>query len=163
MGTVVTFDPATFVAAFPEFTSVPTERLTLIDGLVESTLYDNTGAGPVNDPVQALNLINLLVAHVLTLFGPSVTTNGQGNGTANSPGAPVGRLDAATQGSVSSSFTYDIPQNPSAPWYIQTKYGAFYWLATARYRSARYIPLGNSGTGYAKDFLAPPWCIPGGI
>lgn len=162
MGTVVTFDPVGFVAAFPEFTSVQTARLTLIDQLVESTLYDNTGAGPVNSPTMALNLINLLVAHLLTIFGPSVTASGN-NGVASNPSAPVGRLDSATQGSVSSSFAYDVPTNPSGPWYQQTKYGAMYWLATAQFRSARYIALGNSGTGFAKDFLNCGLNIPGGI
>jgi hypothetical protein len=163
MGTTITFDPTAFVQAFPEFQNVPPARLTFLFGLASSTLLDNTGAGPVNDPAQLLDLFWLLVAHLLALFGPSVTTGGQGGGTAGSPGAPVGRLDSATQGSVSSSFAYDIPQNPSAPWFVQTKYGATYWLATAQFRSARYIALGNSGTGFAKDFLAPPFRLPGGI
>lgn len=163
MGAVATFDPVAFVQLFPEFASVPTARLVLMDQLAESTLLDNTGTGPVPTVTAQLNLLNLLVAHLLALFGPSVTTGGQGGGTASSPGAPVGRLNTAAQGTVSSGFDYNIPQNPSAPWYIQTKYGAMFWTATARYRSVRYITAGGSGIGIAQDFLSPPVQLPGGL
>ena len=89
---------------------------------------------------------------------------GGGSGVAGTPNAPVGRLASATEGTVTVSYDYPVtPANPSMAWYAQTKYGAMYWTATVRYRSARYFAIGNSGTGYAKDFLAPPGgFIPGG-
>ena len=32
------------------------------------------------------------------------------------------------------------PEVAGAEWFVQTKYGAAYWAATARYRTARYYP-----------------------
>ncbi len=163
MSTIVTFDPVAFTTAFPEFSTVPVARLQLLFTIAES-LLDNTGGGPVQDPVLLQTLFQLLVAHLLTLFGPSVTTGSQTGGVAGSPNAPVGRLSNATEGTVSVSYDFPVtPENPSQAWYAQTKYGALYWTATVRYRSFRYATIGNSGTGFAKDFLAPPWRRPGGL
>ena len=163
MGAVVTFDPVAFTTAFPEFATVPAARLQLLFTIAES-LLDNTGGGPVDDPTQLTVYFQLLVAHLLTLFGPSVTTGSQTGGVAGSPNAPVGRLSDATEGTVSVSYDFPVtPDNPSQAWYAQTKYGAMYWTATVRYRSFRYATLGNCGTGYSKDFLTPPWRLPGGL
>ncbi len=163
MGAVVTFDPVAFTTAFPEFSTVPPERLQLLFTIAE-TMLDNTGAGPVNDSAQLTVYFQLLVAHLLTLFGPSVTTGSQTGGVAGSPNAPVGRLSQATEGTVSVSYDYPVtPDNPSQAWYAQTKYGAMYWTATVRYRSFRYFARGDSGTGFAKDFLAPAFRVPGGL
>jgi hypothetical protein len=162
MGAIVTFDPVGFQTAFPEFATVPVARLDVLFTLAEG-LLDNTGAGPVNDANQLQVYFQLLVAHLLTLFGPSVTTGGQGGGVAGSPNAPVGRLDSATEGTVTTSFDYGTIINPSEAWYVQTKYGALYWTMTARYRSFHYVARGDSGTGYAKDFLHRAPRRPGGI
>jgi hypothetical protein len=163
MGVVVTFNPANFQAEFPEFANVPTARLNMLATLATQTVFDNTGAGPVNDPNYALQLLNLLVAHLLTLFGPSVTAAGTLGGNSQSPGQPLGRLESASQGSVSASYGYNVPTSPSGPWFQQTQYGAMYWMATAQFRSFVYVPSGCSGTGYAVDYLYPTYNIPGGV
>ena len=163
MGAIVTFDPVAFTTLFPEFATVPVPRLAMMFTLAQ-TMLDNTGAGPVGDPNQLTTFFQLLVAHLLTLFGPSVTTGGQGGGVASAPNAPVGRLSQATEGTVTVGYDYPVtPANPSMAWYAQTKYGIMYWTATVRYRSVRIIPIGNSGTGFARDFLAPPQAVPGGL
>jgi len=163
VGAVVTFDPAAFIVLFPEFATVPPARLTLLFTLAQ-TMLDNTGAGPVNDPTQQTTFFQLLVAHLLTMFGPSVTTGGLGGGVASLPNAPVGRLSQATEGTVTASYDYPVvPGNPSQAWYLQTKYGAMYWTATARYRSAQYMVTVSPGTGYSQDAIAAPIYVPGGV
>jgi Protein of unknown function (DUF4054) len=75
-------------------------------------------------------LLGLLTAHVAALFAP---LNGQ-----PSP-SYVGRISNASEGSVSVGI--DFPGcTPNNAWYCQTKYGAMYWAATARYRTMRYHP-----------------------
>lgn len=157
MGAVVEFDPAAFKVAFPEFTAAPDARCAIMFGLASSNLLDNTGGGPVNDPGELTNLFYLLVAHLLQLFGPAAPYK-PGN-------RPPGRVAQATQGSVSSTFDYAIPAGSAlAPWFAQTQYGAFYWTATARYRSARYFASGASGIGQARAYGAGPvYRPPGGV
>lgn len=60
------------------------------------------------------------------------------------PAGIVGRIASATEGSVSVAAEYDAPPNASQAWLIQTKYGAEYWSATAKYRTARYVPNRNT-------------------
>lgn len=145
---VVTFDPAAFKVAFPEFADVPDARLDMLFGLVTATVLDNTDASPVTDIVQRSALLSLLVAHMLTLYGTGVAgAGGSGTGT-----APVGRLASATEGTVSTSFAYTAGGSPSADWYNQTQYGAMYWIMMAPFRSFRYVPIGQSGVGHAVDF-----------
>lgn len=126
---VVTFDPAAFQAAFPEFA-------TLTQGQCEAqfalaTLYlDNS----VNSRVQQIEnrapLLNLLTAHLCKL-------NCGANGAA--PSQLVGRISTATEGSV--TVGTEMPDQPrGAAWYQQTKYGAQYWTASARWRQARFVP-----------------------
>lgn len=145
---VVVFDPNTFKAAFPEFAAVPDVRLTLLFNLAAAGILDNTDASPVTDMEQRAALFQLLVAHLLTLFGTTVA------GTAgNGPIGIVGRTSSATEGSVSTSLEYNVPTNPSAAWFNQTQYGAMYWLMLAPFRSFRYIAFGQSGIGRAVNYL----------
>ena len=68
------------------------------------------------------------------------------------------------EGTVSTSFQLEVTnQNGSAPWWNQTKYGAMYWMATARFRSFKYIATGSSGVGFSKAYGIPPVNIPGGV
>ncbi len=126
---VVVFDPVGFVARYPEFATCP--ALTLTAYFSEATLYlNNTDASPVADPVIRAMLLNMLVAHIAALnFG----VNGQ------PPAGIVGRVNQASEGSVSVSAEMGPASNTSA-WYMQTKYGASYWQATAGYRTFSYRP-----------------------
>lgn len=147
---VVVFDPAAFKLAFPAFADVPDARLTILFGMVTTTILDNTDASIVTDIDTRTSMLYLLLAHVLTLFGDGVTSGGVGTG----PGtAPVGRLASATEGTVSTSFAFDVPASPGSAWFNQTQYGAMYWMMMAPYRSFRYVALGQSGVGRSLDYL----------
>ena len=151
----ITFDPAAFIVEYPEFASVSTARLQAMFNQAQAALLDNTGGSPVTDDNVLRELFNMLVAHLLTLFGAAPTS-------ANS--RPPGRLASAAEGTVSSSFEFKLPEGSAiAPWYNQTQYGAMFWMATARYRSARYFASGGTGIGTARAYGQPTIQIPGGV
>jgi hypothetical protein len=152
---VVTFDPAAFAAAYPEFASVAQARTTMLFGLAAATILDNTDGSPVMDINLRTQLFYLLVGHLLLVFGSAPTTPDN---------TPPGRVASATQGTITTSFEYTMPQGSAmAPWFLQTKYGAMYWTATAPYRSARIIANGESGIGRAIAYGSVPYDVPGGV
>lgn len=148
---VVVFDPAAFILRYPEFATV--DPVLLNDYFTEATLYlDNTPCSQVRDLSQRSLLLNMLTAHIASLY----------SGTNGDPASPlVGRVNTATEGSV--SVGTDLNGIPgTAQWYAQTKYGLSYWQATPRYRTMRYVPGSSSrpsdfvprGYGY---FGLYPW------
>lgn len=127
---VVVFDPAAFVARYPEFASVNPTVLGMY--FAEATLYlDNTDCSRVTDPGQRALLLYMLTAHVAALNGSGV--NGAG------ASGVVGRTSSASEGSVSASFEYAVANNGLEAFFQQTQYGAAFWAATARYRTAIYL------------------------
>ncbi|MDE3023802.1 MAG: DUF4054 domain-containing protein, partial [Pseudomonadota bacterium] len=68
------------------------------------------------------------------------------NGQAASP--LVGRINSATEGSVSVTADMGAVTNTQA-WYMQTKYGAAYWQASAPYRNFQYR-TGSSRSAQSK-------------
>lgn len=126
---VVTFDPISFKAAFPELATLTDGQCTAQFAL--ATLYlDNS----VNSRVQQIEnrapLLNLLTAHLCKL-------NCGANG--NAPSQLVGRISEATEGSV--TVGTDLPAQPQgAAWYQQTRYGAQFWTAARRFMQARFVP-----------------------
>lgn len=138
---VVIFEPAVFIVEYPEFTGIPTPALT--KNFRHSTLQLNNSCGSlVRNAMTREILLGLLTAH-LTLLANG-TNDGAGNVTP--PVGIVGRIASATEGSVTVAAEYDAPPNASQAWLIQTKYGAEFWAATARFRTARYIPAPNNPT-----------------
>lgn len=137
---IVVFDPAAFIVRYPEFASVST---TLLQAYFdEATIYlANTDDSRVQQIEQRAVLLNMLVAHIAQLNVGSTTQ----------PVSPlVGRVNAATEGSV--SVGTDMGVVPfTAAWFLQTKYGASFWQATARYRTMQYVP----GRSYAGVFCYP--------
>ena len=88
----------------------------------------------------------MLTAHIAKLFAPP-TTGGSGG--------LVGRINSATEGSVSVQAAYSNKVSEQMAWFIQTQYGAMYWSATAPFRRARYVgnlrgrgTVGPPGYGY---------------
>lgn len=104
---------------------------------IATTIHRNDGGGPVNDAAQQLNLLNMVTGHLAALFAPPAP--GQ------APSTLVGRISSATQGSVSVQAAYSNNVTEQMAFFIQTKWGALYWLATAPYRTMRYIPNTNRG------------------
>lgn len=126
---VVTFNATDFLARYPEFNPLAPSLLPLYFG--EATLYlDNSLSSPVQQIEQRTPLLYMLTAHIAALNGGA---NGQ------TPQSIVGRINTAAEGSV--SVGADMGQVPgTAAWYMQTKYGAAYWQATAAYRTTQYLP-----------------------
>jgi len=156
---IVTFDPTAFKAEYPEFNAAPyvvsDARANNMFLIASTTLLDNTDNGPVMDLTQRTQLFYLLVAHLLLLYGTSATP------TLNN--TPPGRISSATQGTVTSQFDYQVPQGSAmAAWYLQTKYGALFWAASAPFRSAKYFGV-PSGVGYARAYGVPFTNMPGGV
>jgi hypothetical protein len=121
----VQFDYGTFISRFPEFADA---NLTLAQFQAlfdEAGLYfRNDGTSPVSDPVKLLMIMNLITAHLASLY--TITDDGHARSDL------VGRIDSATQGSVSVSASYDVPG--TASWWVATKYGAQAYQAIAAYR-----------------------------
>lgn len=127
---VVTFDYAVWVARYPEFSSV--SQPLAQSYFNEATIYlDNTACSIVQDTARRAVLLNMLTAHIAAL---------NRKGTDGQLASPlVGRIDSATEGSV--SVHADMPGGTAnAAWFQQTPYGAAYWQATAQYRTMRYVP-----------------------
>ena len=129
MGVVAAFDPEAFKAAYPQFATLSDAQL--VNCFNQATLYlANDGSGPVANVQTQTMLLWLLTAHVAQL---TCGINGQ------APSGLVGRVASASEGSVSVST--DLGGIPgSAAWFAQTGFGLSFWQATARYRTARYVP-----------------------
>lgn len=125
---VVIFNPTNFKARYPEFNTVSDAVLGMY--FDEATLYlSNTERSIVQNVAIRTILLNMITAHISVL---NSVINGQQSSDL------VGRINSATEGSVSVSADYGAVTNSQA-WYAQTKYGAEYWAATIRYRRARYV------------------------
>lgn len=126
----VVFDPLGFVARYPEFTAVTSPVLGMY--FSEATMYlDNTDTSRVSDLGQRAVLLSMLTAHVAALNGSGASGNG-------APGM-VGRINSASEGSVSASADYAQATNGTMAWYQQTQYGVAFWAASARYRTMQYV------------------------
>jgi len=116
----VTFDYSAWVARYPEFSSVLESTAAMY--FSEATLYcDNSGQSRVTDESVRSVLLNMLTAHIAFI-------------AARDAGV-VGRISSASEGSVSASFSGPTPG--TGEWFLQSKYGAAFWQATAQYRKAR--------------------------
>ena len=128
--TQVAFVYSDWSTRYPEFSS-SVNATQAADCFLQATLYlDNSDGSIVQDIPTRTMLLYMVTAHVAALnFG----TNTQ-------PASPlVGRIDSATQGSVSVSAKMP-DQIGLAAWFGQTRYGAQFWAATARYRVFQYVP-----------------------
>lgn len=132
----VTFDYQTWVARYPEFTGLTQPQA--------QAYYDEAAVYCANDssnpafPAGVLpTLLNMLTAHIAWLNAPR---NGSGMPAASGqpPSPLVGRINSASEGSVSVGVQLDASGSPSEAWFTQTRYGAAYWQASAQFRTARY-------------------------
>jgi hypothetical protein len=78
----------------------------------------------------------MIVAHLTLLLQGS----NDGAGNIQPPVGIVGRIASAAEGAVNVASEFDAPPNANQAFFIQTKYGALYWTATARYRMFVYVP-----------------------
>ena len=134
---VVVFEPAVFIVTYPEFSAVSAAALQVNFGLA-TLILNNSCCSVVSDANVRETLLNVLTAHITALL----------NGVNGQPVSDlVGRINSATEGSVSVSAEYAAGLSQSQAWFIQTKYGALFWTLTAQYRTMRYIPPPNRCVG----------------
>lgn len=138
---VVAFDAAYFAVRYPGFSAVGSALLN--DYFSEAgILLNNTASSIVRDAStggRRYILLHMLTAHIAQL-------NSGANGQA--PSGLVGRISAATQGSVNVST--DMGQQPmAAAYYLQTPYGTQFWNMTADLRAGGiYAGLRDGGYGW---------------
>lgn len=133
---IVIFNPIAFKFAFPAYSSLTDDTLNAYF-LVAGLIIDNTDASIVSyDPtatpanLERKILLDLLVAHQSEL-------DSRGSGA-------VGRANSGSEGSV--SFSFDMVTTGSNQWFLQTSWGATFWQATSKYRTARMyqgLPTGG--------------------
>lgn len=145
---VVVFVPADFKATFPAFATISDAALQM-SFTFATTMLNNSCGSRVCDANLRETLLNLLTAHITALKDGQ---NGQ------PPPGIVGRIDKATEGSVSVSAAMDTSKVYGKDWYVQTFWGGMYWSATANFRQAVYIPAPttcadfNGGIGFPGAF-----------
>lgn len=134
----VTFDPAEFKASFPVFAGCTDAQLATYFRIAGLYCWNST-QNPAFPSGNLALLLDLATAHVAWLNAPR---DAQGNpSAAGAPPSPiVGRINSASEGSVSVGAEWTGSGSPSEAWWIQTQYGAMWWQATAQYRTARYLP-----------------------
>lgn len=99
----------------------------------EATVYvDNSRTTIISNCNSELStLLNMVTAHIAALNAP---LGGQASSSI------VGRINSATEGSVTVSSEMKTPGSNSEAWFNQTKYGAAYWQAISKYRTMQYVP-----------------------
>jgi hypothetical protein len=148
----IVFDPAAFRAAYGTFAGCSDAQLqeyftiagTVCWNSVRNPAYCTTGL--------LATLMNLATAHVAWLFAPrDAMGNPSSAGAAASP--IVGRINSASEGSVSVGAEWNGSGSPSEAWWLQSPWGATWWQATAQFRQAVYLakPTVVPGT------LPPAW------
>lgn len=86
-------------------------------------------------------LMYLLTAHIAWLNAPR-DVNGNPSASGSPPPSTVGRVNSASEGSVSVGLDMGDANegSPSQAWYMQTPWGAEYWAGTAMFRTMNYSP-----------------------
>jgi len=138
---IVVFDYAAWMAAYPEFAAVTQPRAERFFREAE-VFCDNTPCSPVPYDLTATPTgprdiyLAMLTAHIAALNGGLTAC---GTLPAGQGGGVTGRIQSASEGSVSISFAeLGAGDGPNAAWFYQTPYGAAYWVATAQYRTWQY-------------------------
>lgn len=149
---VVEIDLTEFRAAYPEFATVGDAAITMNFGLA-TLIVDNSCCSIVSDANVRQSLLYLLTAHLTALA--------QGAG-GSSPSGIVGRVNDATEGSVSVSAEYASVISQSMAYFIQTQYGALFWQLTSPYRTMRYVPPVQQCDPYGGPGYFNPWSPFGG-
>lgn len=136
MGQPVVFNYQVWVARYPEFANI-SEPLAQ-SYFDEAGLYFANCGWQASLP-QAPTLLNMLTAHIAWLYAPrDANGNPASTGTALAPSI-VGRINSASEGSVSVGSELKDSGSPSEAFFSQTKYGLSFWQATAQFRQARYV------------------------
>lgn len=142
----ITYSHATWVAQFPEFAAV-TDAMGQNYFTRATFLCQNNAQNPTaGTPGMLESLLYLLTSHIAWLNAPRDAA-GNPAATGSPPPPIVGRIDQASEGSVSVHAEMGDANDgsPSQAWYMQTRYGAEYWAATAGVRTFRYAAPAAGG------------------
>lgn len=133
---------SSWAAQFPEFASLD-PQLAQSYFNTAGTLFRNDGTSPVPTDEAQTQIMYVLTAHLAKLYGPK-----SGGGQA---GGLVGRINNASEGSVSVATEMDVGASASASmaFYMQTVYGAQFWQMTAAYRTMHYRSVAS------RPYLGP--------
>lgn len=134
----VVFNYTTFTTLFPEMAGLSSGQAQAY--FLQAGLYfQNTTANPgfCNGIDWMTMMAYLVTAHIAMLRAPK-----DANGFVSSTGAAasplVGRINSASEGSVSVGVELKGGGSPSEEFFTQTQYGFDFWQATAQYRTMRY-------------------------
>lgn len=157
----VTYSYQDWIARFPEFSQCSSQQGQAWF-LRAETIFANDQSNPsyaAQGEAGFKTLFYMLVSHIAWLNAPR---DGSGNPAASGTPAPpiVGRINSASEGSVSVGADMGGADSgsPSQPWYMQTRYGAEFWAATAGQRvsvpvnNPLVMPLTGSPIGYVGGF-----------
>lgn len=134
----VTFNYGKWVQTYPIFARVNQPQAQIYFNI--ATNFCENRLRIICDPVELLDLLNMLTAHLAWLLS---MRDGFGNPSSNGTVQPpmmVGRISDATEGSVSVSTEFASQIPIEAAWFMQTQFGAMFWQATAPARTVRYVP-----------------------
>jgi hypothetical protein len=149
MSGIVIFDYAAWAIRYPVLAVTVSQPLAQAYFSEAVLFLNNDEDSPVPDVVQRAMLLGMVVAHLATLELPV------GGGSAG--GTFIGRVNSATQGSVSIGSQFEVPMG-SPQWWAITRFGAMFWVATARFRAMRYVPGHSRNSEQAfPNVQGVPW------
>ena len=128
---IVVFDYPQWLIAYPEFGNVALGQAQEFFNRA-TLLCDNTPCSPIQNLMTRTIMLNAATAHFAYLYTPDTAGNVR----------PVGRIGAATQGSVNLTLEYVTPKTATEAFWNQTAYGAYFWTVSLPYRSFQYQPAG---------------------
>lgn len=132
---IVVFEPDVFKTRYPAFSTLD-DTVLQADFDTATLFLNNSCCSVVKDANVRERLLYMVTAHIAALLQGE---NGQ------TPSGLVGRVDKASEGSVSIGASYVTDMSMSEAYFSQTKYGAMFWTATAGYRAMWYVPPITTG------------------
>jgi hypothetical protein len=143
---IVVFDAAAFKTQYPQFATID-DAVLQVDFDIATLFLNNSCCSVVKDANIRERLLNMLVAHIAALL--------QGE-NGKPPAGIVGRVDKASEGTVSVSASYVNDMSMSEAYFAQTPYGVMFWTATAGFRAFHYVPAPVNGcVGRGPGFFGP--------
>jgi Protein of unknown function (DUF4054) len=132
----IVFNYGAWVAMFPEFAAVSQP---MAQGYFNraSLFCANDTRNPAFCAGILPTLLDLATAHVAWLSAPR-DANGNPASTGQPASSLVGRISNAAEGSVNVAVEWNGSGSPSESYFVQTKYGAEFWQASAQFKTARY-------------------------
>lgn len=142
MSTPAVFDYAVWAQQFPKLAGVIDQTVGQMYFNLACGVVDNTDCSPIDNDAPTYSrtqILYLIVSHLVTLFNGDGSKDANGNPVG--PSGLVGRIESATEGTVSVSTGQLVGNLPaSANFYTQSQYGLLAWTLLGVYRMARYIP-----------------------